>query len=458
MIRIPRTSGKRRRGQSCRVVTYTVRGVPLEVPLSLVGFTPVQQGVEEEGWAVREKVERAHEQIDREVLRRHSNRVLHGHPSPVLWLERDVPVAKILEERARTNAGIAKRLLLYVGTPFCLPTTPDRCGFCLFPSEIYRSADQLTTYLEYLAREGELYRGWFDGTDVAAIYFGGGTTNLYRPQQYFELLRTVRRVFPRTVPDAEITVEGVAQLFTQAKLTAMKEAGVTRISMGVQQLDPELLRLSGRKQDAAHVLRMLEGCHALGLRTSVDLIYGWPRQSVGHMLRDLETIVHSRVPHITHYELNVAGRTDFARNRRAELPSVEQNLEMYRVAGQFLEANGYRQTTPHDWERVDAGRSGAYAYEALARSPFQRDTDGGMTGHDIWGWGFAGISVCLGLPEAPGWTFMNVPRVEEYYRRLDEGRFPVERGFHYAEPDLRLYTIFQMLQPRSCPPRGVRRA
>ena len=395
---------------------------------------------------MNDTVERVHEEIEQEVLRRHSNRVLHGHPSPTLWLERDVPVAEILEERARTNAGVHKRLLLYVGTPFCLPTTPDRCGFCLFPSEIYRSPDQLTTYLGYLAKEGELYGGRFDGTEVAAIYFGGGTTNLYRPQQYFELLRAVRRVFPRVVPDAEITVEGVGQLFTQAKLEAMKEAGVTRISMGIQQLDPELLKLSGRKQDAAHVLRMLEACHTLGLRTSVDLIYGWPRQSVADMLRDLDTVVESRVPHITHYDLNVAGRTDFARNRRAELPSIEQTLKMYQIAKLFLEANGYRQITPHDWERADPRRAGAYAYETLARSPFQRVVDGGVAGHDIWGWGFAGISVCLGLPDAPGRTFMNAPRVEDYYRRLDERRFPVERGFHYAEPDLRLYTLFQMLQ------------
>ena len=123
-----------------------------------------------------DRVQHVREQIDREVLRRHSNRVLHGHPSPTLWLERDVPVARVLQDRARTNnGGPPKRLVLYVGSPFCLPTQPDRCGFCLFPSEVYRGPDQLTTYLRYLDREGELYRGSFDDTEVAAIYFGGGT-------------------------------------------------------------------------------------------------------------------------------------------------------------------------------------------------------------------------------------------------------------------------------------------
>src|SRR5262249_25664867 len=151
-----------------------------------------------------------------------------------------------------------------------------------------------------------------------------------------------------------VTVEGVAQLFTAAKLERMREVGVTRVSLGVQQLDPALLALSGRKQNASHVLAMVWRCRELDLACNVDLIYGWPRQTLDHMLTDLETMARLRVPHITHYELNVAGRTDFARRRRDELPSVEQNLEMYRAASQFLNASGYRQVTSCDWERVEA--------------------------------------------------------------------------------------------------------
>src|SRR5438034_10232081 len=114
----------------------------------------MQMHHEAEDEAVKDKVGRVHEEIDREVLRRHSNRVLHGHPSPMLWLERDVPVAEVLEERARTNAGLPKRHLLYVDTPFCLPTTPHRCGFCLFPSQIHRSPNKLPTYYGYHAQQG----------------------------------------------------------------------------------------------------------------------------------------------------------------------------------------------------------------------------------------------------------------------------------------------------------------
>ena len=395
-----------------------------------------------------DRVQRVHEQIDRDRLRRHSNRVLHGHPSPTLWDEPDVPVDDILKWRRHPRSGPRKDLLVYVGIPFCLPTTPDRCGFCLFPSEVYKAPEQLVTYLRYLRAEGELYRGWFDDDEIRAVYFGGGTANLFAPEQYGELLDVVRAVCP-LASAAEVTVEGVAQLFTAAKLERMREAGVTRVSLGVQQLDPELLALSGRKQNVGHVLSMVEHCQELGLACNVDLIYGWPRQTVDHMLRDLDTMVRLRVPHLTHYELNVAGRTDFARHRRDELPSVEQNLEMYREACRFLRASGYRQITSCDWERIEAGASGAHGYETLSRAVFRQEPDGRISGHDVWGWGFAGLTACYGYPQDPGWVFTNAPRIDDYYRQLDAGRFPAVRGFRYSEPDLRVYTLFRMLQELS---------
>ena len=86
-------------------------------------------------------------------------------------------------------------LNLYVGTPYCLPTEPDRCGFCLFPSEVYKNRHQLDVYLEYLRREGEMVRPHLEGAELASIYFGGGTSNLYKTDQYAVLMDIVRGVF-----------------------------------------------------------------------------------------------------------------------------------------------------------------------------------------------------------------------------------------------------------------------
>src|SRR5437879_4780370 len=131
-----------------------------------------------------DRLQRVREQIDREVSRRHANRVLHGHPSPLFWLDQDIPVETVMEHRRTTRLVFPTRLSLYVATPYCLPTKPDRCGFCLFPSEIYRNQEQLDVYLRYLGREGEMYSRFFEEDRPTSVYFGGGTSNLYKARQY----------------------------------------------------------------------------------------------------------------------------------------------------------------------------------------------------------------------------------------------------------------------------------
>lgn len=382
--------------------------------------------------------------VDKYRTRRQSNKVLHGHPSPGFWLDKHVAMSDVMDQRERAAGKVQKRLNLYVGTPYCLPTEPDRCGFCLFPSEVYRNRQQLDVYLDYLRQEGELFRPHLAGTDLASIYFGGGTSNLYKADQYAVLMDIVRNVF-EIPPDIEVTLEGIPQTFSYEKLQAMKDCGINRISMGVQQVDDELIKMSGRKQKAEQVFRTIESCQDLGLTASVDLIFGWPNQTIDHMIRDLQAIVDSGINHITHYELNVAGRTDFSKNRRDALPSTEQNLEMYRIGKAFLEANGYHQVTPYDFERAAADQSSAYLYEELFRHPFQEE-DGTVVGFDAWGWGYAGISFFFGTPQEPGWAYMNEVRIDDYYRALDSKRYPIMRGFHYTECDLRIHLLFQELQ------------
>ena len=384
------------------------------------------------------------EYIEAQRVRRQSNRVLHGHPSPLFWLDRNVDVAAVMAERAAGLRDVPKQLNLYVATPYCLPTDPDRCGFCLFPSEVYQGRDQLDTYLRYLAREGDMYRRYFEGQQLATVYFGGGTSNLYKADQYARLLEIVRGIFPLG-PETEVTLEGIPQLFTHEKLAAMNACGVTRVSIGAQQLDDEMIAMSGRKQKASQVFQTIDWCHALGMPVSVDLIFGWPRQTVEGMLRDLRAVVAAGVEHLTHYELNVAGRTDFARNRRHELPSTEQNLELYRIGRDFLVAHGYRQVTTYDWEKVAAVVPTPLKYEDQWRHRFAYAPDDSVVGSQTWGWGFAGISHFFGSRTYPGWTYMNHTHVDDYFKALDEGRFPIERGYHYEPPDLRLTVLFQFL-------------
>lgn len=377
--------------------------------------------------------------LDQRTRRRQVTRLMHAHLSPGLWRDPTRDARQVLALRDRVAAHVPKRLNLYVGTPYCLPTNPDRCGFCLFPSEEYRGKQQLDDYVRQLHREGEIYERSFEGTPVESVYFGGGTSNLYRPEVYPELLQLVRRVV-NLGPDAEVTLEGIPQVYTEEKLAAMKQAGINRISIGVQQFDDELIKLSGRKQTYAHTVRVLEWCRALGLRTSVDLIFGWPRQTIDAMLRNLEVAVRHQVGHITHYELNVGGRTDFAENHADTLPSIEQNLEMYHAAHRYLSSAGYEQVSTYDWRKAD----GKLRYEEDSQ-PFFLGEDGALRGRDTWGWGFAGVSRFLGSPAEPGWMYMNHDQVKGYCEALDRGEFPIRRAHRCSATDLELILLFQLL-------------
>jgi oxygen-independent coproporphyrinogen-3 oxidase len=295
---------------------------------------------------------------------------------------------------------------------------------------------QLDTYLTYLEREGDLYKGLFDGDEIATIYFGGGTSNLYRADHYPRLMAAVRKVFPRFKPGAVVTLEGLPQLFTKEKLLRMKECGVNRISMGAQQLNDDLNKLSGRPQTVKQVLQAIEWCQEMGLECNVDLIFGWPHQTAERLARELEQLLKTGIRHVTHYELNVGGQSDFALNHRHELPSEDENLEMYRVSRELFLTYGFRQLTVYDWEKPRPAAPGAL-YEECIR---------GFDEFEMFGWGFAGVSEFPGTEALPGWAYMNPPALKDYYAAIDRNEIPADRGFHFAPEDRRLSGLFRNIQ------------
>ena len=290
--------------------------------------------------------------LETKLAQRQVNKVLHSFPSPRFWkpLPRTPLDARPLGADGRPEAAPSSEV--YVGLPFCLTTEPSQCGYCLFPTEDYQRADQLDLYLEYLAREGEFYRERWQALQPRSVFIGGGTPNLLKAQQYPRLLSMIHDLLPNLAPGTPITLEGIPQLFSRQKLEVMRACGVTRISMGAQQLNLELSLLSGRKQKPQHVFRAVAWAAELGLGCNVDLIFGWPQQTLKHLEQDIRDLMASGVPHITHYELNVGGVTDFALRRRHELPDPAMVREMYHLGRDLLSAGGYQQLTPYDFQRA----------------------------------------------------------------------------------------------------------
>lgn len=375
--------------------------------------------------------------LDARENRRQVNRILHGFPSPRFWQPDALSVPEVLAGRTEFQPD-RPPLQLYIGVPFCIRTDPDRCGYCLFPVEVFEGAHQLDTYLDHLELEGELFRPTFGEVELDSIYIGGGTPNLMRAEQCSRMIDIIIGLFPDLAPSTSLTLEGIPQLFTRAKLLHMRELGVNRISMGVQQVNTELNRLSGRRQTTKHVLDAVSWCRELELQCNVDLIFGWPQQTIDTMLRDLEQIVALGVDHIAHYELNIGGPSDFSLNRRSELPSPELTREMYRIARDFLTSHGYRQLTAYDFQRTDEGDR--FVYEECGRTFERRET---------WGWGFAAITDAIREPDGVSCTYVNHRKVEEYYNAVRAGEYPMERGFVRSAGDHRMHALFRCLQGMS---------
>jgi len=395
--------------------------------------------------------------IEREAFRRQSNKVLHGHPSPMHWKPLESPVEEMLDERAGYGMKTRHEVNLYVGTPFCIKTKPARCGFCLFPSEDYEGNKGVEAYLDYLKREFEMYKPYYSGDTLSSIYFGGGTPNLYRPQHYGQIMQYVDDLYGGIPSGIEISLEGIPQLFNEAKIKAISEAGFNRVSMGVQQLNDELIKYSGRRQTREQVFSALENCHKYNLANSLDLIYGWPEQTMDNMLEDLRTAVDAGVHHITHYELNVAGRSDFATpKKRALLPSIETNIEMYHAAQEFMTNAGFEQVTVYDWRRIPTDgvtdRLSSYNYEHNMHDFVAKESsDSEATLQQVCGIGFAAVNFHPNSldPNDRSWIYMNQTSLKNYCDDIDAGRFPIERGFHYNYRDVKLAWLFQSMQTMS---------
>jgi oxygen-independent coproporphyrinogen-3 oxidase len=397
--------------------------------------------------------------VKEQKARPQANKVLHTHPSPLYWHHADDKLRERWKQRARSAYCAPPNANFYLGIPFCIPTNPSHCGFCLFPSVEYTGRTAITDYLGYLSREAEMYKPLLQYDKLESVYVGGGTPNLLQNSDYKILMGIIHSVFGQIPDDLEKTLEGIPQLFDRDKIEAIKDAGFTRISMGVQQLGNHLLQYSGRKQTRQQVIRALEEVDRAGLSCNVDLIYGWPEQSVKDMLSDLDELVKLGVRHITHYQLNIAGPSNFSKKMRHLLPSYATLREMYRQSCEFLRSKGFHQATVYDWEKRDStkvdcflGRNAEkYRYEENLRNFLITDGVSVTKRSHMIGIGYAAISILFTWPDngCPSWSQMNVRSLADYYARIGDGVLPVERQFLHQEPDLRLAWLFQSMQRMS---------
>jgi coproporphyrinogen III oxidase-like Fe-S oxidoreductase len=380
------------------------------------------------------------------------NLVQFNHPSShhFTLLEEGDPttVEELLADFGRRSAP-GRRSTVYAAFPFCIPTEPKDCGFCPFPKVDLGESNAggprstaVAAYLDHFDRELEIVAPRLGLPLTAdAVYIGGGTPNLMTADEGDRFVRRLLAAFPPR-PGAEVTFEGIPYLFTQEeKIVALKEAGVTRASIGAQQLKDHLIKLSGRSTQTRRTVEQsvaLMQRHALD--HSVDLIFGWPQQTYEDALDDVATLISWRVPHLTVYPLNQPKGIAFSSSPYVEqIAPVRDRVRMYRAIRDRLLGSGYRQITMSDYQLADRSH---FDYENFTHDPLNTD---------MRAVGYSGFSRSAGTAAEPGFTWIGPHELGEYYRQVEAGRMPLRAYFRFSAADVELSWLLNQLQEMRVP-------
>jgi oxygen-independent coproporphyrinogen-3 oxidase len=213
-------------------------------------------------------------------------------------------------------------LSLYVHLPWCL----RKCPYCDFNSHEERSPAPRARYLDALRADLEASLPGVWGRRVISVFIGGGTPSLFAPDEIATLIADIRARLPLE-PGCEITLEANPGTFERERFRAYREAGVTRLSIGVQTFDDASLRRIGRVHDAAQARAALAEAAATFERWNLDLMYALPGQTLEALQADLDVALGFAPPHLSIYHLTIEPNTFFAVHP-PELPDEDEAAGM----------------------------------------------------------------------------------------------------------------------------------
>jgi oxygen-independent coproporphyrinogen III oxidase len=335
----------------------------------------------------------------------------------------------------RNTGGLRRALSIYVHLPFC----STLCFYCACNKIATRDRNKGARYLDYLAREIELQSPLFaNDRRVEQMHWGGGTPTFFDSQQLAALFEQLRTHFDFAA-DGEYSIEIDPRTVNAEGVAALRTMGFNRMSLGVQDFDPEVQRAVNRIQSEAQTLAVMEAARREGfLSVNVDLIYGLPRQNLISFNRTLARVMAAQPDRIAIY--NYAHLPErFTPQRRIvanELPAPETKLKLLGLAVQRLAEAGYVYIGMDHFAKPDDALAVAQRQGRLTRN-FQ-----GYSTHaecDLLALGVSSIGQF-----GPAYS-QNFRDLERYYASIARGELPVMRGLELTADDLVRRTVIQAL-------------
>ena len=276
------------------------------------------------------------------------------------------PADGLLGEQAAVDA-FDRTLHAYVHIPFCTV----RCGYCDFNTYTASELDGVkqSDYAQVLNREIEFAAGVLADSNIATrklstVFFGGGTPTQLPAADLVSILQKLSGTFQIST-GAEVTTEANPDSIDQAYLDALAAGGFNRISIGMQSAVPEVLATLERSHDPNRVLAAIKAAKSVGLKTSVDLIYGAPNESLQQWRTSVEAALQMEPDHISAYALIVEPGTKLARQiAKGELPELDEDLQAdkYELAEQLFSAAGFNWYEVSNWAKPGQASKHNIAY------------------------------------------------------------------------------------------------
>ena len=226
-------------------------------------------------------------------------------------------------------------LALYVHIPWCV----RKCPYCDFNSHEREGRLPESEYVGKLMLDLESLLPAVWGRRLVAVFIGGGTPSLFSPEAIDALLSAVRARLPLE-PGAEVTLEANPGTVEAARFRGFREAGVNRISIGVQSFDDRMLGALGRIHGSDEARRAIAAAAASFDNINIDLMYGLPGQTMAMARADIEEAARSGVPHVSAYQLTLEPNTVFW-SRPPQLPEHDLCADMQVVIEETLKNAGY---------------------------------------------------------------------------------------------------------------------
>lgn len=334
------------------------------------------------------------------------------------------------------DGELTQAISLYIHIPFC----NTLCLFCACNKIITNKRSKITEYLEYLTKELALYFKLINKKlPVVQLHFGGGSPSWLSIDEVKQLMALVRRYFDLSSA-REIAMELDPRHVSAEFMRTLQQEGFNRVSLGVQDFDPEVQQAVNRIQPLSDTLRVLTEANQLGFEsTNIDLIYGLPLQNLTSFSRTIDLVIKRLQParialfNYAHLPQLVMPQT---RINAADLPSASEKMDILQMAVERLAQAGYHFIGMDHFAKSEDELTRALKDKTLQRNfqGYSTFAHSHMLAFGVSAIGFVGQSY-----------YQNTKDLPSYYAMLDAGTLPILRGISLSPDDLIRREIIQQL-------------